>query len=240
MKVGSLSFSHMRFNMSEEKIIPTETYAWYACSSADTLRYGDNRKVAVGETHTIEASPEMCKVGLHGCSRVLGAIGFYSSNNIYRVKLEGITETSHSKLVAKKRTYVQKMNGKHLLRKVFVKLLREKGFYEDFERQSIEVLPSSFLDYLDAPELVHEVIPSLPKYAFCRMLTDFDLTDNSYANSVLFIYLTGYLNTWNWVISYEVEKLFQEALTNEEWKSPALLSDLKKECEDYCKEYDTR
>jgi len=33
---------------------------WYFCGRDRTLRYGDGRKIVVGETHTVKGPPKLC------------------------------------------------------------------------------------------------------------------------------------------------------------------------------------
>jgi hypothetical protein len=75
---------------------------WYG---PETLPNGDGRKVAIGETHTVEGEVVLCKNGLHGSKLPFDALQ-YGSGLFWRTKHSGHIVHGDDKLTSSKRTYV--------------------------------------------------------------------------------------------------------------------------------------
>jgi len=82
---------------------------WYFAQSNNCLRYGDNRGIVIGETHTVDITEkqlEMCEWGLHASKRVIDALKYAPGPMVYRVKLSGKVLHQSDKSVAEHRTYL--------------------------------------------------------------------------------------------------------------------------------------
>ena len=80
--------------------------AWYFADAYRKLRYGDNRKIVIGETHTVECEPILQERGLHASKNILDALNYAPGPIIYRVDLSGVIVEGTDKCVATKRTYL--------------------------------------------------------------------------------------------------------------------------------------
>ena len=89
--------------MSEKKL------AWYFSESSKRLRYGDDRQIALGVTHTIEGDPIPCEHGLHGSERILDALQYTPGPIVWQVELGGkiVEHEDHDKWAATERTYIR-------------------------------------------------------------------------------------------------------------------------------------
>jgi hypothetical protein len=63
--------------------------AWYFSTDDLVLRYGDNRKIRTGITHTVDCEPILRKQGLHGSKRIIDALDCAPGNIVWRVELTG-------------------------------------------------------------------------------------------------------------------------------------------------------
>ncbi len=84
---------------------------WHFASTNETLRYGDGRKIIVGETHEVEPPIMLCKHGLHASVRVIDALGYAPGPILYRVELSGEIITSDDKAVATHRKYLARIDA---------------------------------------------------------------------------------------------------------------------------------
>lgn len=89
---------------------------WYFAETSERLRYKDGRKIAVGETHTVNCAPIMCQQGLHASPTVLDALKYAPGNILYRVSLSGTIIHDTNKSVATKRTYLARIEVEPILR----------------------------------------------------------------------------------------------------------------------------
>jgi len=79
------------------------------------LRYGDNRCIRIGRTHRVVGKPSPCVFGLHGCKRLIDALGYAPGNILYLVELSGDIVCNEDKCAATERTYIASFNAeKHL------------------------------------------------------------------------------------------------------------------------------
>ena len=83
--------------------------AWYFSETSKKLRYGDNREIALGVTHTITGTPIPCEHGLHGSVKILDALSFASGPVLWEVELAGeiVEHSDHDKHAATERTYLR-------------------------------------------------------------------------------------------------------------------------------------
>jgi len=93
---------------------------WFA--KGDTLPHGDGRKVAIGETLTVEGPIVLCERGLHASRRLVDALKYAPGPILYRVRLSG-TIVPHSslragedKLAASERTALWRVDATRALR----------------------------------------------------------------------------------------------------------------------------
>ena len=68
------------------------------------LGYGDNRKIIVGETLTVDCEPVLCKSGLHASERALDALYYANSSIVTIVELGGKIVHGEDKSVGTERT----------------------------------------------------------------------------------------------------------------------------------------
>ena len=90
---------------------------WWFAPEDLKLPNGDGRKVKVGTTHAVEGPPVLCKHGLHASPSVLEALGYTSSNKLFRVRLHGKIAVGDDKACATKRTYEASLDAEVVLRK---------------------------------------------------------------------------------------------------------------------------
>jgi hypothetical protein len=49
---------------------------WHFAETSRRLRYGDDRPIVVGESHSVKGEPILCKHGLHASESVLDALQY--------------------------------------------------------------------------------------------------------------------------------------------------------------------
>jgi hypothetical protein len=80
--------------------------AWYFSTDDMVLRYGDNRKIRTGITHTVDCEPILCKQGLHRSKRIIDALDCAPGNIVWRVELTGKIVHGSDKVSATNRKYL--------------------------------------------------------------------------------------------------------------------------------------
>ena len=90
--------------------------AFYFAPENNRLRYGDDREIVVGETHTVDATPECCRIGLHASKRVIDALWYAPSANLYIVDLGGEIDEGDDKVSAQTRRYVASIDTTSILK----------------------------------------------------------------------------------------------------------------------------
>ncbi len=80
---------------------------WYFSAENKRLRYGDDRKIKIGITHTVEGKPVLCQNGLHASKNILDALSYAPGNVVWRVGLSGDIFHSENKSVATARIYLE-------------------------------------------------------------------------------------------------------------------------------------
>jgi hypothetical protein len=98
------------------KVGPKTMLGWYFSDVSETLRYGDGRKIKVGETHTVECEPVLCHQGLHASKTILDALEYAPGNILFRVKLSGMVVHDTNKSVATSRKYLSRIDAENILR----------------------------------------------------------------------------------------------------------------------------
>lgn len=78
---------------------------WYFSTEARRLRFGDNRAIVLGETHTFDGEPVLCEAGLHASERIIDALDYAPGSIVWRVTLGGKIVRGDDKAVATLRTY---------------------------------------------------------------------------------------------------------------------------------------
>ncbi len=89
--------------------------AWYFAPKNNRLKYGDNRLVRVGTTHTIDGFPETCVRGLHASERVIDALSYAETSILYRVELSGEMDKARDKVAAQSRKYLKRYDIESIL-----------------------------------------------------------------------------------------------------------------------------
>ena len=90
--------------------------AFYFADDSRKLRYGDNRPIEVGTTHTVEGTPKLCSNGLHASVNILDAVSYAPGHHLYLVELSGEMDVGDGKVSAQSRTYIAYYNAEELLR----------------------------------------------------------------------------------------------------------------------------
>jgi hypothetical protein len=88
--------------------------AWYFSNNSMTLKYGDNRKIKTGITHTVDCEPILCKQGLHGSKRIIDALDYAPGNIVWRVELTGKIVHGSDKVSATRRKYLWGVDCKEI------------------------------------------------------------------------------------------------------------------------------
>ena len=91
--------------------------AWYFSDVNRQLRYGDNRPIACGITHTVDCEPIMCVQGLHGSVNILDALKYAPGPYVWRVNLSGEVVRGADKVCATSREYIWGYDATAVLRK---------------------------------------------------------------------------------------------------------------------------
>ena len=95
---------------------PKSTAYWFAPWSAPgmnpQLGNGDCRPVVVGETHEVKGPLKLCNVGLHFSRRIIDALEYAQSLDLYEVEPGGeiLEPKGEDKGCATKRTYLRKLD----------------------------------------------------------------------------------------------------------------------------------
>jgi hypothetical protein len=93
--------------------------AYYFANKDKKLRYGDDRKIVVGETHSVSLDDkplELCDWGLHASIKALDAIDYAPDNMLYVVELSGEIIIGEDKVCAEHRKYLYEIDAEELLR----------------------------------------------------------------------------------------------------------------------------
>ena len=89
--------------------------AWYFAPAGNRLKYGDNRLVRVGTTHTVEGTPKLCEHGLHASEQIIDALARAESTILYRVELSGEIDRGRDEIAAQSRKYIKRYNVESIL-----------------------------------------------------------------------------------------------------------------------------
>ncbi len=90
--------------------------AFYFSNEEKKLGYGDGRDIVVGETHKVDGTPKCCEKGLHGSKRIIDALQYASSSNLYLVEISQNVDEQEDKICGKKRKYIAHFNVESVLR----------------------------------------------------------------------------------------------------------------------------
>ena len=90
--------------------------AYYFSGKDKRLRYGDNRLIQEGETHTVDCEPIPCEQGLHGSIKALDALKYAPDTYLWIVEIEGDIKTGGDKICGKSRTYIKGFDAEELLK----------------------------------------------------------------------------------------------------------------------------
>ena len=85
---------------------------WSTPGTNPQLGNGDCRPVVVGKTHEVKGPPKLCNVGLHFSRRIIDALGYAQSLDLYEVEPGGeiLEPKGEDKGCATKRTYLRKLD----------------------------------------------------------------------------------------------------------------------------------
>ena len=90
--------------------------AWYFSNADRRLRYGDDRLIEPGTTHTVTCDLVMCEAGLHASKRIMDALKYAPGPYVWRVELGGDILKDDDKAVATERTYLWGYDATDVLR----------------------------------------------------------------------------------------------------------------------------
>ena len=91
---------------------------WYFAKADRKLRYGDNRLVEVGVTHTVDCKPELCMSGLHWSEKAIDALGYAPGPIACRVEGGGKVVEGDDKIVGTSRKYLAVADATGVLRRL--------------------------------------------------------------------------------------------------------------------------
>ena len=125
---------------------------WFFATDNNRLRYGDNREIVLGETHTTEHVPNLCASGLHASPTVSNALIYAPGKNLYRVTIDGVKSFKDSdwfwfgyqnKFVGKTRTYHAVIDASSILNKHIRSILND---YLSQQKINVNADIKAFLD----------------------------------------------------------------------------------------------
>ncbi len=125
---------------------------WFFATDNNRLRYGDNREIVLGKTHTTEHIPNLCTGGLHASPTVSNALCYAPGKNLYRVSVDGVKRLTDSewfwfgyqnKFVGKTRTYHAVIDASSILDKHVRSLL---SYYISEKNINVNEDIKAFLD----------------------------------------------------------------------------------------------
>ena len=90
--------------------------AFYFSNKDNRLRYGDNRLIEKGITHTVEGEIGLCDYGLHASVKLIDALSYAPGSNLWLVELGGEIINGYDKCCATERTYIDFFDAESLLR----------------------------------------------------------------------------------------------------------------------------
>jgi len=93
----------------------SKTY-YYFSTNEKKLRYGDNRPIKEGETHSVEGELVLCENGLHASERVIDALKYAPGSTLWLVELSGEIVEGEDKVCARSRKYIKEIDCEELLR----------------------------------------------------------------------------------------------------------------------------
>ena len=90
--------------------------AYYFSKEDRRLRYGDDRLIEDGVTHTIEGTSVLCGHGLHASAEPFDALRYAPGPILWEVELSGDITVGEDKAVASERKYLRHIDATDLLR----------------------------------------------------------------------------------------------------------------------------
>ena len=103
-------------------------YGWHFASEDKRLGYGDGREINVGETLTVDVTPELCEAGLHASPSALEALSLGRGPVACRVAVWGAVvgpNDSHpDKFAGQHRQVLAMVDASDLLREFVIDTLR--------------------------------------------------------------------------------------------------------------------
>jgi hypothetical protein len=112
--------------------------AFYFATQDRKLRYGDDRPIVVGETHTVDCKPIPCEQGLHASKRLIDALRYAPGGVLYLVELSGEIVETDDKACATERKYLAEFDLSNVLFKfscacALVNIELIKPYTKDFD-----------------------------------------------------------------------------------------------------------
>jgi hypothetical protein len=112
--------------------------AFYFATQERKLRYGDDRPIVVGETHTVDCNPIPCEQGLHASKRLIDALRYAPGAVLYLVELSGEIVETDDKACATERKYLAEFDLSDVLFKfscacALVNIELIKPYTKDFD-----------------------------------------------------------------------------------------------------------
>jgi hypothetical protein len=112
--------------------------AFYFATQNRKLRYGDDRPIVVGETHTVDCKPIPCEQGLHASKRLIDALRYAPGGVLYLVELSGEIVETDDKACATERKYLAEFDLSDVLFKfscacALVNIELIKPYTKDFD-----------------------------------------------------------------------------------------------------------
>ena len=151
--------------------------AWYFSTTERKLRYGDNRSIELGITHSVEGKLEVCKNGLHGSERLIDALSYAPGPVIWEVELSGeIVTDDGTKHCARNRTYLRGgIDISEVLRKFARRVALDVAQYWH--------MPGVVREYLETGNESKQFTANAAAYANANAAAANDAYDAAYANA---------------------------------------------------------
>jgi len=129
---------------------------WYFAEESRKLRYGDDRPIVIGQTHTVEGKPELCECGLHFSVNILDALKYAPGPILYYVEGSGGMDMGVDKISAQSRTYLAGFDASEMLlefaRKVALISIEKIKPYTNKYDLIVEYLGTGNVDLVSAAE----------------------------------------------------------------------------------------
>jgi hypothetical protein len=97
--------------------------AWHFSDTNRRLRYGDNRRILLRKTLTVDVRPHTCHTGLHASIELTDAIKYAPGPILFRVDIGGQIAYGGDKICGTERTALWSLDVRDVIRKHALRML---------------------------------------------------------------------------------------------------------------------